>query len=87
MELINGKYGRIENIIKSNDMCYVQVSIFKMFDDLPFPGVSHLKRNDDVENSENTIVIPIVEIRCKVIIIYLEHAQYLSNLPNTIEIQ
>ncbi|OXU16412.1 hypothetical protein TSAR_013787 [Trichomalopsis sarcophagae] len=86
VQLQTEEFGRIMKIINVNGQCYFKISIFEMFSDNPFEGVSHIKKIKS-ENYTHTIYTLINDIKCKVIVVNAKNARYLCSLPNSIEVQ
>ena len=64
----------------------MRLSLFNIYEDVPFQGVSHIKKVKS-EDIENTFITPITNIKSKVILVNVRNARYVCALANNVEIQ
>lgn len=57
-----------------------------MFHNYPFEGVTHIRKIES-EDETDTLLIPINNVKEKVLLVNCRAGRYLSTIPNTVEIQ
>ncbi|OXU18996.1 hypothetical protein TSAR_015822 [Trichomalopsis sarcophagae] len=86
VQLRSGEFGRIIDIVHTNNQCYLHLSLFHTFPTEPFSGVSYIQRVM-FEETKNTFTTPITNVDNKIILLNVKNARYLCTLPNNTEIQ
>ena len=86
VELISGEYGRILDILKKNQECFLHLRLFDVSPEYPFQNISHIKKIK-CKNKNNKRVTSISDVRQKDILVNARNSRYLCTLPNTVEIQ
>ncbi|KAJ8680774.1 hypothetical protein QAD02_017338 [Eretmocerus hayati] len=85
VQLISGEYVRISDILEAPDKCLLRVSLIETCRNFPFRHVSHIRKI--VCPKGRTLMVSMEDVLRKILFIDVGIAQYLSTLPNTIELQ
>lgn len=85
IQLRSGEFAKIIDIIDRDSNAYVQIRIFNMFQEDPFPGVHHIKRIESERYDK--VIRRFSEVECKVILVNARNSRYICKLPNNFEIQ
>lgn len=88
VQLRTGEYARVIDILKRNDECHLQLSVIETYAEHPFTPVDHIKRiSNENELEANFFLRPVVDVKCKVLLVNARNARYVGTLPNNEEVQ
>lgn len=85
IQLHSGEYGQIIHIILLNNKCHMQISKITISSNKPF-NVSYMDRIE-LEDYVHSSIVPISDVKSKVIHIDVGYCRYLCKPPNIFEIQ
>lgn len=85
VQLHSNNFGQILDIIKIGNQCHLKLSKITTFTENPF-NVPHIKKIFS-EDFEDYTVVPITEVKCKIVLVNIRTSRYLCQLPNDFEVQ
>lgn len=85
VKLESSIYGQIVDIISIDNKCYLKISNIDLFEDNPF-NVLHIKKIKS-QNFDRCKIIPITDIKAKVMLVNVRNSRYLCELANDFETQ